>query len=147
METKYLPINNAIYNDIVDYCKHSNITDIEGVINKCLKQGFDIKKYGFLNQKPEAVELTPVPTPEVIIKEVFIEKPIIVEKEVIIENNCEEFINNMSQEHSIKIKAMSETLNKLRIEIQKKEDEIANLKNVTNKQATFHPSTNLNKII
>ena len=48
---------NSKYNpDILEYCKLNNITDIELFVTQCFKQGFDIKKYGFLGKTEETVK-------------------------------------------------------------------------------------------
>jgi len=36
-----------IKEEIEEYCKLNNIDNVDDVINKCLKQGFDILKYGY----------------------------------------------------------------------------------------------------
>jgi len=63
--------------EIWEYCRLNDISDIDAFVFQCFKQGYDIKKYGFLGNT--VVEVKEVE----VIKEV--EKPIevIVEKEVI----------------------------------------------------------------
>jgi len=41
-------INSKYENDILQYCKINNIGDVNLFVTQCFKQGFDIKKYGFL---------------------------------------------------------------------------------------------------
>ena len=43
-----LNVNSKYENDILQYCKLNNIEDVSLFITQCFKQGFDIKKYGFL---------------------------------------------------------------------------------------------------
>lgn len=45
-------IDNKLLNEIKDYCKLNDISDINHLINKMLKQGFTIEKFG---HKPEGV--------------------------------------------------------------------------------------------
>ena len=49
IDSKYSP-------DILEYCKLNNINDIELFVTQCFKQGFDIKKYGFLGKTEEIVK-------------------------------------------------------------------------------------------
>lgn len=71
-------IEKSLHEDIVDFCKVNQITDVDDFINKTLRKGFDLKKYGesfamFFN-KTEAdmifngppVEEAPVVEPEVV---------------------------------------------------------------------------------
>jgi hypothetical protein len=37
-------------NEVLEYCKLNNIESVDNFIESCFKQGFDIKKYGFLPQ-------------------------------------------------------------------------------------------------
>lgn len=68
--------------EIYDFCMINGITDINKFIQECFKQGFDIKRYGFLGgtgEKEVVVEKT-VEVPIEVIKE--IEKIVEVIKEV-----------------------------------------------------------------
>lgn len=58
-------INQTYLNDISDYCRLNNIGDVDLFINQCLKQGFDVKKYGLLGVNNDEV-----------IKEVIVEKEV-----------------------------------------------------------------------
>ena len=49
-------INSKYGPDILEYCKLNNITDIELFVTQCFKQGFDIKKYGFLGKTEETIK-------------------------------------------------------------------------------------------
>jgi hypothetical protein len=77
-----LNINPKYENDVLQYCMLNNVEDIDLFVTQCFKQGFDIKKYGFLGKT-----LTEDETP--LINEVIVEKrieiPVEVIKEVIIE--------------------------------------------------------------
>lgn len=39
-------MDNKLLKEIKDYCKINDIDDIDGLINKMLKVGFDIERYG-----------------------------------------------------------------------------------------------------
>ena len=43
--------------DILNYCKMNNIGDIDLFVGQCFKQGFDIKKYGFLGGNSTPTEV------------------------------------------------------------------------------------------
>ena len=43
-----LNVNSKYEYDILQYCKMNNIEDVSMFVTQCFKQGFDIKKYGFL---------------------------------------------------------------------------------------------------
>jgi|688.fasta_scaffold04568_14 dynactin complex subunit len=99
-----MTIPKNIKDDINQYCKLNNIENVESFIIKVLKSGFDIEKYGLLNDTtPKIIEkeiekivyrdiIKEVPVVEYveveIIKEIPIEiiKEIIVEKEIPVEN-------------------------------------------------------------
>jgi hypothetical protein len=55
-----MTIPKNIKNDINQYCKLNNIENVDSFILKVLKNGFDIEKYGLLNDV----------TPKIIEKEV-----------------------------------------------------------------------------
>ena len=42
----YVMINKRLLKEITEYCEYNDITDIEGEINRILKLGFSIVKYG-----------------------------------------------------------------------------------------------------
>lgn len=43
-----MDIDKYLLKEIEDYCKANNITDISKLVNKMLKQGFTIEKFGFI---------------------------------------------------------------------------------------------------
>ena len=43
-------IKQTYLDDITNYCKFNDIGDVELFLNQCIKQGFDIKKYGLLGE-------------------------------------------------------------------------------------------------
>jgi hypothetical protein len=76
-------IEKSLYDDIVDFCSLNEITDVNEFINKTLKKGFDMEKYGdsfafFFNKTPEEI-VHIKPKEQEIVEEV---EPEAVEKEV-----------------------------------------------------------------
>ena len=71
-----LNINSKYENDILQYCKINNIEDVSLFVTQCFKQGFDIKKYGFLGNSLNEDE-------KHLINEVIVEKRIEIPVEVI----------------------------------------------------------------
>ena len=68
------------------FCSENEIKDIDGFILKCFKQGFDIKKYGFLEKtlnEDEQDLKTDVIEEKQLIKEVIVEKRVEVPVEII----------------------------------------------------------------
>ena len=74
--------------DIQSYCKTNNIEDVEKFVKDCFRQGFDVKKYGLLDDgstsvvEKEVIKEIRVEVPVEITKEVEVIKEIIVEKPV-----------------------------------------------------------------
>ena len=71
-----LNVNSKYENDILQYCKINNIEDVSLFVTQCFKQGFDIKKYGFLGNSLNEGE-------KHLITEVIVEKRIEIPVEVI----------------------------------------------------------------
>jgi hypothetical protein len=71
-----LNVNSKYENDIRQYCKINNIEDVSLFVTQCFKQGFDIKKYGFLGNSLNEGE-------KHLISEVIVEKRIEIPVEVI----------------------------------------------------------------
>ena len=71
-----LNVNSKYENDILQYCKINNIEDVNLFVTQCFKQGFDIKKYGFLGNSLNEDE-------KHLINEVIVEKRIEIPVEVI----------------------------------------------------------------
>jgi hypothetical protein len=128
-----LNVNSKYENDILQYCKLNNIEDVSLFITQCFKQGFDIKKYGFLGT-------TNIPEEKIIEKEVIVEKlvevPIevkiieYIDKEVIVEKRVEipvEVIKEVPVEKVVtKIEYISDkkSENELLLKIQQLEETI-----------------------
>jgi hypothetical protein len=122
-----LNVNSKYENDILQYCKLNNIEDVSLFITQCFKQGFDIKKYGFLGNSvnegekhliTEVIVEKRIEIPVEVIKEVIVEKEIIVEKEVIKEVPVEKIVTkieyisdkNTENELLLKIQQLEETI-------------------------------------
>lgn len=67
--TQRMKINDKLLKEINDYCKLNNIDDIDALISKMLKVGFDIEKFGpnMSVIKPK-VEVVVVETPKIEVK-------------------------------------------------------------------------------
>jgi len=91
-QTRSLEVKN--FKEVFDYCYLNGIVDVNSFLDKCLKQGFDIEKYGLLGEEGKIVEkvvevVKEVPVEKIveIIKEVEVIKEI--EKEVVREVKVE----------------------------------------------------------
>ena len=172
-----MTIPKNIKDDINQYCKLNNIENVESFIIKVLKSGFDIEKYGLLNDTtPKIIEkeiekivyrdiIKEVPVVEYVevetIKEIIVEKEIPVEngviKEVIVEKEVIKDViieKEVIIENKEKQKALESTIQKLRNELNEKNKKIVELENVLteiktvyNKPAIFLNGSDLNKII
>lgn len=71
-----IKINEKLLCDIINYCELNNITDKNEFINKIIKKGFNIEKYG---DKPSVNKKSDTTIKEVVKTEVIIEKQDIVE--------------------------------------------------------------------
>lgn len=74
MEPNYLKIfNKETLGSVESFCKLNNIKDIDEFLYLCFKQGFDIKKFGFLgktlNEGEKQVEIE-------VIREIRVEVPV-----------------------------------------------------------------------
>jgi len=98
------------------YCSANNIEDINDFIYKCFRQGFDIKKYGFLgktlNEGEKDLKTGGIEEKQVI-KEVIVEKVVI--KEVPVEVVVEKIIKTVDDTQ----------VNELLLKIQQLEQEIS----------------------
>ena len=74
-------ISNKLQKEIEAYCKLNEIEDVDGLINKMLKQGFTVEKYGELPASPPKEKIVGVNQYKVNIK---IEEEKIIEEIIII---------------------------------------------------------------
>ena len=123
--------------EIWEYCRLNDISDIDAFVFQCFKQGYDIKKYGFLGNslnegekhlKTEVIGEKRIEKPTEIIKEVIVEKVVIKEvpvdkiveviKEVPVEKVVTkiEYISDKSGEDELllKIEQLNDEVNAIR---------------------------------
>lgn len=124
--------------EIYDFCMVNGITDINKFIQDCFKQGFDIKRYGFLGETEyvekivEVIKEVPGPPVEIeVIKYVDREVPVekIVSKIEYIYDKKEDDVapnlDNICDEN--KVKMLENTLQNLKRELNLKENKIKEL--------------------
>jgi hypothetical protein len=126
-----LNVNSKYENDILQYCKINNIEDVSMFVTQCFKQGFDIKKYGFLGNslnegekhlKTEVIVEKRIEIPVEVIKEVEVPVEIkvieYVDREVVKEVPVEkivtkiEYISDKKSENELllKIQELEQTI-------------------------------------
>ena len=87
-----LNVNSKYEYDILQYCKINNIEDVSMFVTQCFKQGFDIKKYGFLGNSLNEGEKH-LKTEVIVEKRVEIPVEVIKEVEVPIEIKVIEYVD------------------------------------------------------
>jgi hypothetical protein len=172
-----MTIPKNIKDEINQYCKLNNIENIDSFVVKIIKSGFDIEKYGLLNdvepkiiekeiekivyrdviKEVPVIEYVEIEKPIEIIKEVPIEVIKEVTKEIPVENQViKEVIveKEIIIENKEKQKALEATIQKLRNELNEKNKKIGELENTLNeintvysKPAIFLNGSNLNNPI
>jgi predicted RNase H-like nuclease (RuvC/YqgF family) len=109
-----LKLSKQIIDGVNLYCSKNNIDNVEDFVYQCFKQGYDIKKYGFLGEplnegekqlktsgieekwvEKEVIVEKLVEIPVEVIKEVIVEKEIIKEVEKIIEVPVEKVVTKI----------------------------------------------------
>lgn len=145
-----LEVDKKYLDDILDFCRLNDIEDINHFVNLCFKQGFDIKKYGLLNNEDEIkiVEkeiikyvdreiIKEVPVEKIIenIKEVekIIEVPVEVIKEVIVEKEVpvEKIVTIYDKSND---KELFGKIEQLENEISKKDEELDILRHLNDEK-------------
>jgi hypothetical protein len=130
--------------EIYEFCMVNGITDINKFIQDCFKQGFDIRKYGLLdntnddNRIVKEIEIIKE-IPVEVVKEIIVEKEVIrevpVEKivskiEYIYDKNEDDVVTNLDNIcDENKVKMLETTLQKLRNELKFKNEKINELEN------------------
>lgn len=128
--------------EIYDFCMVNGITDINKFIQDCFKQGFDIKRYGFLGETEyvekivEVIKEVPGPPVEIevikyvdreVIKEVPVEK-IVSKIEYIYDKKEDDVVPNLDNIcDDNKVKMLEKTLQNLKRELNLKENKIKEL--------------------
>ena len=87
-----LNVNSKYENDILQYCKINNIEDVSMFVTQCFKQGFDIKKYGFLGNSLNEGEKD-LKTEVIVEKRIEIPVEVIKEVEKIVEVKVIEYVD------------------------------------------------------
>jgi len=133
-----MEIPKDIMNQIWEYCRLNNITDIEDFTIKMVKQGFSVEKYGStpigstsvkeVEKIVEVVKEIPVEKIVEVIKEVPVEK--IVEKEIYITDDQQ--INEMSD----KMISLNEEINSLKEKL-KEDDRDVQIKDLSSEVEKF----------
>ena len=121
-----LNVNSKYENDILQYCKINNIEDVPMFVTQCFKQGFDIKRYGFLGNSLNEGE-------KHLITEVIVEKrieiPVVVIKEVPVEKVVTkiEYISDKESENELlfKIQQLEETIFHLNDDLESEREEFS----------------------
>ena len=144
--------------DIQQFCNLNKIEDIPTFLHACTWKGYEVEKFGLLRNmggiqekrvEIEVIREKRVEIPVEVIKEVvkieYVEVPVEVIKEVVVEKTT---TDNSKQ------KALEETIQKIRTELQLKNKEINDLKNTiteiqtsNGRQGIFLDGSNLNRTI
>jgi predicted RNase H-like nuclease (RuvC/YqgF family) len=150
METKF-NLSNTEHKELVSYCNLNDLL-VSEVVKKSFTTGFSIEKYGLLSEGAKVVEREVekivekrVEIPVEVIKEVvkieYVEVPVEVIKEVIVEK----------EQDNTKLKALEQTLHKLKSENIDKDKKIKELEQTINNiqvnqinSATYLRGSNLN---
>jgi hypothetical protein len=69
-----MEVNKELKDEIWNYCRANDITNIDGFMIKCLKQGFTVEKFGATPSIKEKIveKIVEVPIEKIIEKEIFI---------------------------------------------------------------------------
>jgi predicted RNase H-like nuclease (RuvC/YqgF family) len=150
METKF-NLSNTEHKELVSYCNLNDLL-VSEVVKKSFTTGFNIERYGLLSEGTKVVEKEVekivekrVEIPVEVIKEVvkieYVEVPVEVIKEVIVEKEPD----------NTKLKALEQTLHKLKSENIEKDKKIKELEQTINNfqfnqtnSATYLRGSNLN---
>ena len=150
MEIKF-NLSNTEHKELVSYCNLNDLL-VSEVVKKSFTTGFNIERYGLLSEGAKVVEKEVekivekrVEIPVEVIKEVvkieYIEVPVEVIKEVIVEK----------EQDNTKLKALEQTLHKLKSENIEKDKKIKELEQTINNiqvnqinSATYLRGSNLN---
>jgi len=141
-----LNVNSKYEYDILQYCKINNIEDVSMFVTQCFKQGFDIKKYGFLGNslnegekhlKTEVIVEKRIEIPVEVIKEVEVPVEIkvieYVDREVIKEVPVEkivtkiEYVSDKKSENELllKIQELEQTIFRLNGDLESERQEFS----------------------
>jgi hypothetical protein len=130
--------------EFLEYCRLNNIDDVEKLAKDTFNRGFTILKYG---ETPFGLKPTEKIVEKEVVKEVIVEVEKIVNVEVI-----KEVPVNVKGETEIITKEIkvvdTEEIDKLKKQLQDKQEEINKLNDALNKfnKATFMKNSNLNTL-
>ena len=160
-----LNVNSKYEYDILQYCKINNIEDVSMFVTQCFKQGFDIKKYGFLGNSlnegekdliTEVIVEKRVEIPVEVIKEVevpveikvieYVDREVV--KEVLVEVPKEkivtkiEYISDKKSENELllKIQQLEETIFQLNDDLESERQEFSTK---TQEMSKYFPRRNV----
>ena len=123
-----LNINSKYEYDILQYCKINNIEDVSMFVTQCFKQGFDIKKYGFLGNSLNEGEKHLI-TEVIVEKRVEIPVEVIKEVEVPVEKIVTkiEYISDKKSENELlsKIQELEQTIFHLNDDLESERQEFS----------------------
>ena len=123
-----LNVNSKYEYDILQYCKINNIEDVSMFVTQCFKQGFDIKKYGFLGNSLNEGEKHLI-TEVIVEKRVEIPVEVIKEVEVPVEKIVTkiEYISDKKSENELllKIQQLEETIFHLNDDLESERQEFS----------------------
>ena len=132
-----MKIPKKLKDEVLEYCRLNNITDIDSFMLKSLQQGFNIEKYGptpftIGGKEPEVIEKEVVKvitaTTEVeVVREVPVEIEVIKEVEKIVEVTVtdNELIDKLNQEKE----ELSDKLTDLEKKLEKEKEKVEELSN------------------
>jgi predicted RNase H-like nuclease (RuvC/YqgF family) len=150
MEVK-LNLSNTEHKELISYCNLNDLL-VSEVVKKSFTTGFNIERYGLLSEGAKVIEKEVerivekrIEVPVEVIKEVvkieYVEVPVEVIKEVIVEK----------EQDNTKLKALEQTLHKLKSENIDKDKKIKELEQTINNiqvnqinSATYLRGSNLN---
>ena len=123
-----LNVNSKYEYDILQYCKINNIEDVSMFVTQCFKQGFDIKKYGFLGNSLNEGEKHLI-TEVIVEKRVEIPVEVIKEVEVPVEKIVTkiEYISDKKSENELllKIQELEQTIFQLNDDLESERQEFS----------------------
>ena len=121
-------VNSKYEYDILQYCKINNIEDVSMFVTQCFKQGFDIKKYGFLGNSLNEGEKHLI-TEVIVEKRVEIPVEVIKEVEVPVEKIVTkiEYISDKKSENELllKIQELEQTIFQLNDDLESERQEFS----------------------
>jgi hypothetical protein len=107
-----MEIPKQLHDEIWDFCRLNSITNIDDFIQKCLKKGFHVNKYGATPSQPQKTIEKIVEVPVEKIVEKIVEVPITVTDEEANKKLAQALLE--LEEANNKIKSLTEELKKIK---------------------------------